>query len=59
MLTAERSLEFILSRVDLLGRGERAHERAAHHVLIDLTQRWAEPADQNIDDSPEMAERIG
>lgn len=59
MLTAEQSLEFILSRVDILGRGTQAHERAAHRVLIDLTQRWAEPTDQYIDDSLEMAERIG
>ncbi len=59
MLTAEQSLQFILSRVDLLGRGTRAHERAAHRVLIDLTQRWAAPTDQYIDDSLEMAEPIG
>ena len=57
MLTAEQSLQFILSRVDLLGRGTRAHERAAHRVLIDLTQRWAAPTDQYIDDS--LAEPIG
>ena len=51
MLTAEQSLEFILSRVDQLGLSKKAHERAAHRALMDLTQRWAEPTDQYIDDA--------
>ena len=59
MLTTAQSLDLIIARVDLLGRGTRAHGRAAHRVLIGLTQRWAEPTDQYIDDSLEMAERIG
>ncbi len=59
MLSAEESLEFILQRVEELGRGEKAHEKAAYRALLNITQRWAEPTDAFIDDSLAMAERIG
>ena len=59
MLTAEESLEFILSQVEKLGEGDKPHERAAYRAMMHLTQRWAEPTDRFIDDGLEMAERIG
>ena len=45
MLTADESLEFILDQVQDLGRGRKAHEKAAYRALIHMTQRWAEPTD--------------
>ena len=49
----------MLERVEALGRGTAAHERATYRALIDIVQRWAEPTDQFIDNDLEMAERIG
>ncbi len=45
MLRAEESLEFILNRVETLGKGARPDEKAAYRALIHMTQRWAEPTD--------------
>ena len=59
MLTADDSLEFILDQVQTLGRGDKAHEKAAYRALIHMTQRWAEPTDLYISEDLEMAERIG
>ncbi len=59
MLTAEESLEYILGKVEEIGRGHKVHHRAAYRALFDLTQRWAEPTDSFIDNDLEMAERIG
>ena len=59
MLTADESLEFILDQVQDLGRGRKAHEKAAYRALIHMTQRWAEPTDLYISQDLEMAERIG
>ena len=59
MLSAQDSLDFMLERVEALGSGSKAHERATYRALINLLQRWAEPTDQYIDDDLEMAERIG
>ncbi|NIA68652.1 hypothetical protein HBA54_08615 [Pelagibius litoralis] len=59
MLTAENSLEFILEQVQVLGQGDRAHEKAAYRALIHMTQRWAEPTDLYISEDLQMAERIG
>ena len=59
MLSAQDSLDFMLERVETLGRGTAAHERATYRALINLVQRWAEPTDQYIDNDLEMAERIG
>lgn len=59
MLTADESLEFILDRVQGLGRGNKSHEKAAYRALIHMTQRWAEPTDLYISRDLEMAERIG
>ncbi len=59
MLAAQDSVEFILGKVEDLGRGDRPHQRAAYRALIHLTQRWAEPTDLYIDQDLEMAERIG
>jgi hypothetical protein len=59
MLSAQASLDFMLERIEALGRGTATHERATYHALIKLVQRWAEPTDQYIDDDLEMAERIG
>ena len=59
MLSAQHSLDFMLERVEALGQGGAAHERATSRALINLVQRWAEPTDQYIDNDLEMAERIG
>jgi hypothetical protein len=59
MLTAQQSLEFILDKVEALGRGAQPHERAAYRALLHLTQRWAEPTGGLIDNDIAMAERIG
>ena len=59
MLKADDSLEFILEQVQDLGRGDKAHEKAAYRALIHMTQRWAEPTDLFIDEDLQMAERIG
>lgn len=59
MLKSEDSLEFILEKVQELGRGDKPHERAAYRALIHMTQRWAEPTDLFIDEDLQMAERIG
>lgn len=59
MLAAQDSVEFILSKVEALGQGDRPHQRAAYRALLHLTQRWAEPTDLYIDEDLELAERIG
>lgn len=59
MLKAQDSLEFILNRIQELGRGTQPHERAAYRALIHMIQRWAEPTDLFIDENLQMAERIG
>ncbi len=59
MMKAEESLEFILEKVQVLGRGDRPDQRAAYRALIHLTQRWAEPTDLFISEDLAMAERIG
>ncbi|HEX9792019.1 MAG TPA: hypothetical protein VGA60_15275 [Kiloniellales bacterium] len=59
MLKAEDSLEFILDKVQDLGKGGRPHEKAAYRALIHMTQRWAEPTDLFICEDLAMAERIG
>jgi hypothetical protein len=56
MLTAEESLEFILSQVEKLGEGDKPYERAAYRAMMHLNQRWAEPTDRFIDDGLEMAD---
>ena len=59
MLSAEQSLEFILGKVEQLGRGSKLHERAAYRALMNITQRWAEPTDSFVSDDLAMAEQIG
>jgi hypothetical protein len=59
MLKAHASLEFILNRIQLLGRGEQPHERAAYRALIHMIQRWAEPTDLFVDEDLQMSQRIG
>ncbi len=59
MLKAEESLEFILDKVENLGKGARPDERAAYRALIHMTQRWAEPTDLFVCEDLAMAERIG
>ena len=59
MLKAEESLEFILDKVESLGKGARPDERAAYRALIHMTQRWAEPMDLFVCEDLAMAERIG
>lgn len=59
MLKAEESLEFILEKVERLGKGARPDERAAYRALIHMTQRWAEPTDLFVCEDLAMAQRIG
>ncbi len=59
MLTSEQSLEFILEKVEDIGKGEKVHQQAAYKALLNLTQRWAEPMDSFIDDDLAMAEQVG
>ncbi len=59
MLKAEESLEFILDKVENLGKGARPDERAAYRALIHMTQRWAEPTDLFVCEDLALAERSG
>ncbi|MBM3518825.1 MAG: hypothetical protein FJX56_13380 [Alphaproteobacteria bacterium] len=59
MLSAQESLEFLLFHIERLRGSKKAHDRATYVALMNMTQRWAEPTDQYIDDSLAMAERIG
>lgn len=56
MRTADESVEFILERVQDLGRGRKPHEKAACRAPIHMTQRWAEPSDLDISEDLEMAD---